>query len=434
MVIDFQKLNKQTIADRYPIPDITMTLQNLGKARYFATLDLESGFHQIMIKPEDREKTAFSVNGAKYEFLRLPFGLKNAPATFQRCVDDILRQYIGKCAYVYIDDVLIYSADPEQHIKDVTNIVQTLHSANMKISEGKSNFFQTKTEFLGHIINNGRITVDPSKIEAIDRYKTPENLKELRSFLGLASYYRKFVKNFAHICKPLTIYLKEENGSVSKNKSTNIKIKLDKEALKAIEEIKNKLKEKTELYQPDLKKGFDLTTDASNYAIGAVLSQEKNPISFILVSRTLTTTEQNYSTNEKEMPAIIWALQKLRNYLYGIADLVTDLSIYTDHQSLIFSISEKNPNTKLKRWKNLIEEYGAKLKYKPGHENVVADALSRQIYMLSDTSMHSAETSALRNIKMINKPFNLFRTQIELVQSDTNEKTAITIFPQFFLY
>lgn len=149
-------------------------LQILGEAQYFTTLALESGFHQIKIKKEDREKTAFSINNAKFEFLRLPFGQKNAPSIFQRCVDDILRPFIGVCAYVCIDDVLIYSANPEQRY----------HQYN---THWKSKLFQRQTEFLGHIIKNGRITVDPGKIEAIDRYKTPTNLKDLRSFLGMTS-------------------------------------------------------------------------------------------------------------------------------------------------------------------------------------------------------------------------------------------------------
>lgn len=164
MVIDFQKLNSETITDRYPIPDVNMTIQNLGKATVFTTLDLEAGFHQIKIKESDTEKTAFSINGAKYEFLRLPFGLKNAPSIFQRCVDDILRNYIGKFVHVYIDDVLIYSSSHDEHMEHIRIVINALRQANMKISYEKSHFFKDSTEYLGHIIKHNRITVDPQKL------------------------------------------------------------------------------------------------------------------------------------------------------------------------------------------------------------------------------------------------------------------------------
>lgn len=205
MVIDYSKLNSQTITDRYPIPDINLTLQNLGNAKIFSTIDLESGYHQVNIKETDREKTAFSINGAKYEFVRMPFGLKNAPSIFQRCVDDILRPYIGKFAYVYIDDVLIFSNSEQEHIEHITTIINALHDANMKIANEKSHFFSTSIEFLGHIIKNGRITVDPRKTETIQKYPIPKTLKELRSFLGLTGYYRKFIRDYAKIVKPLTL-------------------------------------------------------------------------------------------------------------------------------------------------------------------------------------------------------------------------------------
>lgn len=152
LVIDFQKLNTNTITDRYPIPDINMTIQNLGRAKIFSTIDLESGFHQILIREKDREKTAFSINHAKFHFVRMPFGLKNAPSIFQRCVNDILREYIGKFAYVYIDDVLIFSNTAEEHMQHISVIFQALHDANMKVSDEKSHFFKPEIEFLGHII------------------------------------------------------------------------------------------------------------------------------------------------------------------------------------------------------------------------------------------------------------------------------------------
>lgn len=427
MVIDYQKLNSNTITDRYPIPDSNCIIQNLGKAKYFSTIDLESGFHQILIKESDREKTAFSINGAKYEFVRMPFGLKNAPSIFQRCIDDILREYIGKFAYVYIDDVLIYSSSPEEHMKHINIIVNALHEANMKISEEKSYFFKTSVEYLGHIITHERITVDPNKVKAIKEYPIPSNLKELRSFLGLAGYYRKFIKDYSSITKPLTIHLRGDNGTVKKNQSEKVKIKLDNEAIKAIDIIKTKLQEQVELYQPDFSKPFDLTTDASNFAIGAVLSQGRNPIMFI--SRTLSQTEQNYGTNEKELLAIVWSLQKLRNYLYGIADL----TIHTDHQSLTHSISDKNPNNKLKRWKNFIEEFGAKIVYKPGNQNIVADALSRQqINSLQSDSIHSAETSSIKMIRHSPNSINTFKNQIIILRENENNNMSETIFPNYF--
>ncbi|GBP12168.1 Retrovirus-related Pol polyprotein from transposon gypsy [Eumeta japonica] len=388
MVIDYQKLNFHTITDRYIIPNVNMTIQNLGKAKYF-TLDLESGFHQVKIRKEDREKSAFCVNGEKYEFIRMPFALKNAPSIFQRFVDDILREYIGKFAYVYIDDVLIYSSSPEEHMEHIEIIFDALNKATLKVSDEKSKFFQTEVEYLGHIITHNKIATNPEKVEAIEKYPLPQTLKDLRGFLGMTGYYRKFVQGYAGIAKPLTIHLRGD--------------------IEAFNKLKNCLKEQVELFQPNFDKPFELTTDASNIAIGAVLSQTKKPIFFL--SRTLSKTEENYSTNEKELLAIIWALQKLRNYIYG----TTDLTIYTDHQSLTHAISEKNPNPKLKRWKAIIEDFGAKLAYKPGHQNVVADALSRQcINTSSIDTAHSAESSYTEIIKQVSRPMNAYAIKLSL--------------------
>lgn len=422
MVIDFRKLNEHTITDRYIIPDINITLQNLGKAKYFTTLDLESGFHQIKIKESDRAKTAFCVNGGKYEFIRMPFGLKNAPSIFQRCVDDVLRDFIGKFAYVYIDDVIIYSSSIEEHMNHIQTIFNALNNATLKVSNEKSKFFMEEVEYLGHIVKHNRISTDPNKIKTIENFPIPKTLKDLRGFLGLTGYYRKFVKNYATIAKPLTLHLKGDNSHVGKNKSRNTKINLDESAIEAVIKLKTCLKEQVELYQPNYEKPFELTTDASNIAIGAVLSQNKNPIYFL--SRTLSTTEQNYSTNEKELLAIIWSLQKLRNYIYGIADL----TIYTDHQSLTYAISDKNPNHKLKRWKNIIEDYGAKIMYKPGAQNVVADALSRQIINTSSIgTVHSSDSSFNEIIKTVKQPFNAYGIQIELLPDIQKNKTSTCI-------
>lgn len=204
-------------------------------------------------------------------------------------------------------------------MKHLELVIEALTKANMKISSEKCKFFQTEIEYLGYVICNGKITVDSKKIETIKNYVVPKTVKQLRSFLGLAGCFRKFIRNYAHISKPLTIHLQGENSKVDAKHSKNAKIDLDEMAIAAFEEIKTKLQENIELFQPDYNKPFDLITDASNVAVGAVLEQNKKPIIFI--SRTLSESERSLATNEKELLAIVWALQTLRNYLYGIADV-----------------------------------------------------------------------------------------------------------------
>lgn len=419
LVIDFRKLNQKTIADKYPMPSITMILANLGKAKFFTTLDLKSGYHQITLAEEDREKTAFSVNGGKYEFCRLPFGLKNAGSIFQRTIDDVLREQIGKTCYVYVDDVIIFSVSEKDHVKHVEWVLKSLRDANMKVAKEKSQFFKHSVEYLGFIVTSNGARTDPEKVKAIQNYVEPESLFAVRSFLGLASYYRCFIKDFAAIAKPLSDILKGENGSVSKYRSKRVQVKLNENQRHAFERLRNILaSENVMLMYPDYKKPFDLTTDASAYGIGAVLSQNGRPIS--MISRTLKDSEANYATNERELLAIVWALAKFRHYLYG----VKDINIFTDHQPLTFAVSEGNPNAKIKRWKARIDETGANMFYKPGKENHVADALSRQnVNALesaepeSDAATMHSETSLTYTIETTEKPVNCFRNQIILEES-----------------
>lgn len=431
LVIDYGKLNSQTIFDRYPMPDINVILSNLGEAKFFSKIDLESGYHQIRMKEDDIEKTAFSVNGAKYEFTRMPFGLKNAPSIFQRAIDDILRPFIGKFAYVYMDDVIFFSKTEQEHMQHISKIIEAFTAAHMKISSEKSFFFKKEIEFLGQIISEGKVTVSPKKIEAIKNFQEPQTLKQLRSFLGMAGTYRKYIKNYAQIVKPLTVLLGNENGRVGAKSSSRVQIKLDNNAVKAFIETKKKIQENIELFQPDFSKPFELTTDASNHAVGAVLSQQHRPITFI--SRTLSKAEQNMATNEKELLAIVWALKTLRNYLYGIASF----TIYTDHQPLVNAVTEKNSNLKLKRWKAYVEESGAKIQYKPGKENIVADALSRQFCnTLNDNSCsessHSMASSPPEDvIKRVNKPINDYKNQLHIQKSNDSEIKTETIFPGY---
>lgn len=433
MVVDYRKLNAVTISDRYPIPEINEVLSQMKSQKFFTVLDLKSGFHQIPLHEKDIPKTAFSVNNGKYEFTRLPFGLRNAPAIFQRTLDNILRELIGKCCYVYIDDIIIFGEDEETHLNNIGKVFSTLEKANMKVQIDKCEFFKSEVEYLGFIVSSEGIKTNPKKVETIKNFSCPKTLKDLRSFLGMSGFYRRFIRDYAKLAKPLTALLRGKEGRMSKKVSAKIPITLNPAAIEAFEKIKDTLASSEVMLQyPDYQKDFHLTTDASNYALGAVLEQDNKPIIFI--SRTLTKAEEHYATNEKEMLAIIWALKSLRNYLYGSASI----KIYTDHQPLTYALSNKNTNSKLKRWKAILEEYNYELKYKPGSSNIVADALSRPVQDTQLNSMtatqHSDRSSGQNLIPYTDAPINAFKNQI-VITKEGNRAFDFTIpFPTYHRY
>lgn len=360
LVIDYRSLNAKTVEDKYPLPRIDEILDNLGKCSYFSTLDLAQGFHQIEMDSKSIEKTAFTVNNGHYEYLRMPFGLKNAPSTFQRVMDNILREYLHQFTFVYMDDIVIFSKSLDEHLVHLRKIFDRLREFNLKIQLDKSEFLRKEVEFLGHVITPDGIKPNPSKVIAIEKFPIPKTTKEIKSFLGLIGYYRRFVPNFATIVSPMTRCLKKGNKL---NTS-------DPDYMEAFMKCKQLLMNSPILNYPDFEKPFKLTTDASNVAIGSVLSQNEKPIAYY--SRTLNSAEKNYSTIEKELLSILDSTKNFRPYLYG-----RKFTVETDHNPLVWLYKIKEPNSRLIRWKIKLDEYDFDVIYKKGKLNVVADALSR---------------------------------------------------------
>lgn len=363
VVVDYRRLNEKTIDDKYPLPNITDLLDKLGKCQYFTTLDLASGFHQIEMHEKDIEKTAFSTEHGHYEFLRMPFGLKNAPATFQRVMDNVLRGLQNEKVLVYLDDILIYSTSLQEHIEKLRLVFQRLRDTKFKIQLDKSEFLRKEVAYLGHVVTPNGVKPNPDKVIAIKNYPLPKTTKEIKGFLGLLGYYRRFINNFAKITKPMTKCLKK-----------GAKIEHNEEFLNCFEKCKNLLINEPILQYPDFSKTFNLTTDASNFALGAVLSQgpigQDLPVAY--ASRTLNDCEKNLSVIEKELLGIVWATKYFRPYLFG-----RKFNIICDHKPLKWLWSLKEPNSKLFRWRLKLEEFNYDIIYKKGKLNTNADALSR---------------------------------------------------------
>lgn len=435
MVINYSKLNDQTIEDKFPLPRIDEILDNLGKSQYFTCLDLSQGYHQILMDERSIEKTAFTTPQGHFEYTRLPFGLKNAPSSFQRIMNEVLSNHINKRCFVYLDDIIIFSKSLQQHINDIKLIFDDLAKANLKIQPFKSEFLTKKVEFLGHIVTPQGISPNPKKIEAIQKYPIPVNVKEIKSFLGLIGYYRRFIPNFAHIVYPI-------------NKCTRKGEKIDPTDptyLRAFEHCKTLIATSPILAYPDFEKKFTVTTDASDIAIGSVLSQENHPIAFY--SRTLNSAEKNYSTIERELLSIVEATKHFRPYLYGRRFL-----IQTDHNPLVWLNKLKTINSRLIRWKIKLDEYEYDIEHLKGSVNKVADALSRveiNIHNKDDTdslapmeidnnpsapsptddnTVHSQEENISCGLSISEKPVNIFKHQILLTHTSKNRYALVKRF------
>uniref|UniRef100_A0A0K8WBI5 RNA-directed DNA polymerase n=1 Tax=Bactrocera latifrons TaxID=174628 RepID=A0A0K8WBI5_BACLA len=420
IVVDYRKLNNITVDDKYPIPNMDEILDKLGRCLYFTTIDLAQGFHQIEMDPIDRQKTAFSTQNGHFEFLRMPFGLKNAPATFQRLMNTVLDGLIGKDCMVYLDDIVVFNTSLQEHIDSLDKVFQRLAEANLKVQPDKSEFLKQETEFLGHVITPSGIKPNPNKVVALLNYPIPKTEKEIKQFLGLAGFYRKFIQNFSKITKPLTNCLKK--GNIVNNS--------DKEFIRAVETIKLLITKEPILAYPNYQKLFTLTTDASNVALGAVLSQNGHPICF--ASRTLNEHELNYSATEKELLAMVWATKYFRPYLYGRKFLIN-----SDHRPLQWLHNLKEPNAKLQRWKIRLNEYDFDIKYIPGKENHVADALSRvkieacnvnEVTASNVATIHSADEDSGEFIRIAERPLNVFKNQLKLIRSNQNCTNTCKIF------
>lgn len=363
MVVDYRRLNDITIDDKYPLPNINDLFDMLGKSMYFTTLDLASGYHQIEVQEEDREKTGFSTPFGHFEFNRMPFGLKTAPATFQRAMNNVLKGLQGLHCLVYLDDVIIFSKSLQEHSQKLKAVFDRFRETNLKVQLDKSHFLRKEVLYLGHTITRDGLKPNTDKIDAILNYPLPKTTTEIKSFLGLLGYYRKFIRDFARITKPMTLCLKKKS-----------KIIITEEYKECFETCKKLLTNAPLLQYPDFSKEFLLTTDASGCAIGAVLSQgpvgSDRPVAY--ASRTLSDTECRYSTIERELLAVVWATKHFRPYLYG-----KKFTIYTDHRPLAWLDSIKEPNSKLTNWRLSLGQYTYSVKYKKGPQNTNADALSR---------------------------------------------------------
>lgn len=361
--IDFRQLNNHTIGDSFPLPNIQDILDKLGRSRYFTALDCASGYHQIPIAENDRKKAAFSTSSGHFEFTKMAFGLKSGPATFQRLMTNVLSGLLGIKALVYLDDIICFGETVEEHNDKLRDIFDRLRKYNLKLQPDKCEFLKTELTYLGHIVTGDGVQPDPKKVEAVVRFPEPRTPTEVKSFLGLAGYYRRFIPNFSSIAKPLTDLLKKGVEFSWGNK--------EKEAFEALKFL---LVNPPLLQYPDFTRQMVLTTDASGNAIGSILSQgkigEDLPIAY--ASRTLNSAERNYSTVEKELLAIVWGCKHFRPYLLG-----RQFTIVTDHKPLTWIFSVKDPSSRLLRWRLLLEEYQYTIQYKAGKRNTNSDALSR---------------------------------------------------------
>ena len=366
LCVDYRKLNRVTRDDLFPLPSIEEMLGKLKGNQYFSSLDLKSGYYQVALDPESQQKTAFLALDCLYEFKRLPFGLKNGPGCFSRLMQSVLAGIIGVACLVYLDDIIILGRTWQEHLQNLIKVLVALRKFKLKLSIKKCFFFRKKIEFLGHIIGREGIHPQVDKVRAIKDFPIPKNARQVQSFLGLSGYYRRFIRDYGSISKPL-----------DELRHVNIKNFIWREEhSRAFQSLKDKIQEEAVLIYPDVSKVFRVTADASNFAIGGVVSQmdtenRDRPISF--ASRSLTNAERNWSATERECLALKFMLERHRYFLLGHR-----IQICSDHRPLLALFNGGKVAPRLARWLEIFLEFNIEgFSYVKGRLNYVADALSR---------------------------------------------------------
>lgn len=368
LCIDYRRLNDVMKPDKHPLPNLSDAVFGLSGVRFFTTLDLVRGYYQLPLDEESRELTAFSTARAHWQFKRLSFGLKNAPAGFQREMQHILSSFSWRKVIVYIDDVLIMSETFVEHLQLVSKVLSVLRAHGVKVKVSKCRLFEREVQFLGHVVSREGLSKPKAYIEAINEFALPETVRQLRSFLGLVNFQRKFVPNCSVIMKPLSVLT---GGRAS------AKIKWTDEMVEAFNALKTKMKDDVCLSFPDYSPEalpLELYTDASALGVGACLCQSQSGTirRIAYASMAFSLAQKNYSTLERELAAIRWAVKVFRPFLFGV-----DFIIHTDHQPLVYLQNMKIVNSRLARTLEDLSDFSFIIRYTPGQCNTAADALSR---------------------------------------------------------
>ena len=361
--IDYRKLNAVTRKDHFPLPFIDQMLERLAGHSYYCFLDGYSGYFQIAIAPEDQEKTTFTCPFGTFAYRRMPFGLCNAPATFQRCMVSIFSDYIEHIIEVFMDDFTVYGDSFDNCLHNLTLVLQRCIETNLVLNSEKCHFMVEQGIVLGHVVSSKGIEVDKAKIDIIQSLPYPTSVREVRSFLGHAGFYRRFIKDFSKMALPLCKLLQKD-----------VVFAFDEECKKAFDKLTELLTSSPVIQPPNWNFPFEIMCDASDYAVGAVLGQRIGKASHAIyyASRTLNDAQRNYSTTEKELLSVVFALEKFRSYLLG-----TKVIVYSDHAALRYLMMKREAKPRLIRWILLLSEFDLEIKDKRGTENRVADHLSR---------------------------------------------------------
>ncbi|KAK7263636.1 hypothetical protein RJT34_31230 [Clitoria ternatea] len=393
MCTDCRAINNITIKYRHPIPRLDDMLDELSGSTIFSKIDLKSGYHQIRIKEGDEWKAAFKTKLGLYEWLVMPFGLTNAPSTFMRLMNHVLRDFIGHFVMVYFDYILVYSKSMTSHLIHLRQVMLALRTNNLYANFEKCSFGMDSIVFLSFVVSSRGVEVDHSKVKAIQDWPTPKNVSEVRSFHGLASFYRRFVKDFSTLASPLNELVKK-----------NVSFVWGPRQEKAFQDLKDRLTHAPILKLPNFSKTFELECDASNVGIGAVLLQEGHPIAFF--SEKLNGATINYPTYDKEFYALIRALQTWEHYL-----ILKEFVIHSDHQSLKFIKGQHKLNKRHAKWVEYLEQFPYVIKYKNGKTNIVADALSRRHSLLTSLGAKVIGLDEIRSLYPTDLDFsNIFNS------------------------